>query len=305
MSIELLITWDQQHIPLAEQARQLGIRYGALAQRRRRLMQVGRIRPWQPGGGRDWTTKEIDTLIRLIEAGHGYSTVARRLKRSRCAVQIKCKRLGIRPLTTNNTLSARDVAGLLGIPCSKTVGRWITCLKWLPATNAGEPQRPLWRVQWEDFLKFLEKPEHWMAWHAETITDPCLREWAMEMRANGPVWLRGGEVAKRVGVGRTVPQSWIEKGQITGIKYGNWWFKESDLAGFVIPIERPRSVPLYSNGLPARVLQLLTSEPQSARDLADQLSITTKAACQALRRLQAKGEAQRLETSRNARWVKK
>lgn len=303
MTIELLLTWDQQHIPLAEQAKQLGIRYGALAQRRRRLMRVGRIRPWQPGGGRDWTTKEIDTLIRLIETGHGYTTLARRLKRTRMAVQVKCKRLGIRPLTTKNTLSARDIADLLGLSCSKTVGRWITRLKWLPATNAGEPQRPLWRVQWDDFLAFLERSDYWMAWGPEKITDPCLREWALEMRANGPVWIRAGEVAKRVGVGRTVPQSWIEKGILTGVKYGNWWFKEEDLEGFVIPIERPRIVPLYSDGLPARVLGLLTSEPQSAKEIADQLSITTKAACQALRRLQTKGEAQRLESP--VRWIKK
>ena len=37
----------------------------------------------------NWSPKERDRLIQLIEGGHSYDVIARRLKRSRTAVIVK------------------------------------------------------------------------------------------------------------------------------------------------------------------------------------------------------------------------
>jgi hypothetical protein len=66
------------------------------------------------------------------------------MKRTEVSIKLMAKRLGVRITTTNARLSARDVADQLGMPCSKTVSRWIRW-GWLKANDAGTPPRMLWR----------------------------------------------------------------------------------------------------------------------------------------------------------------
>jgi hypothetical protein len=298
MSAQLL-AWDAQRMPLAEQAQRLGIKKGALSARRRRLMQRGAIQPWQRGSGEHWTPEQIHRLYVLVDSGASFDAIARRLKRTRTAVEVKCKRLGIGVTTSPAALSCREVARLLGKPCSKSVTRWITKLGWLKASNAGQPHRPLWRVQWEDLTAFMERREHWMAWDASTITDLALREWAQEIRVGGR-WLTPGEVARRLHVVPATPQAWIEKGLLPAVKYGNWWIWSADLVGFRVPGDLPHSTEMHADGLPARILPLL---PATGDDLARALGAKRRSVQQALRALCRRGLAHST-TKRGGLWMR-
>lgn len=301
--IEQLIAWDAERLPLADQARRLGISTAVLSIRRRQLMRRGLIQPWQNGKGRAWSATDIDLLINLVETGHGYDAIARRLKRTRVAVVLKCRRIGIRVTTTPATLAARDVAQLLGIGCAKTIVQWIGH-GWLKARNAGgKGSKALWRIQWDDLIAFLECSDHWMAWWPERMTNDGLREWARELRAGGPHWLTPGQVAERFGVCRAVPETWLKKGLLPAVRYGNWWFRESDLVGFVVPIDRPRNTELHPGSIPYRLLRLLTDTPQTALDLSIDLRESLRSTQQALLDLLKRGQARRIGTIKYATWV--
>jgi excisionase family DNA binding protein len=159
------------------------------------------------------------------------------MKRTEVSIKLKCKRSGVRVTTTNATMSARDVAEQLGIPCSKTVSLWIR-RGWLKARDAGTPPRVLWRITWEDLTAFLENPAHWIAWRPERIPDLALREWAQELRASEERLLTHTEIAKRVGVGRDTVGNWLYEGELPYVRYGNRFVPESALEGFVPPCER-------------------------------------------------------------------
>lgn len=237
-----LAAWDAERVTIAEQAERLGLRHSQLTGIRARLRREGRLVARQPGKGRDWPKADEDRLIELLEQGHGYDELARRFKRTRVAIILKCRRLGIRVTTSLATLSARDVAKLVGKKCSKSVVYWIE-QGWLPARNAGGAgHHALWRGQWDDLTAFLEQREHWMAWDAEAVTDLPLREWAQELRAAaGGRWLSIGEVARRYCVDSRAVNQWIRRGWLSATRYGNWWVWSADLEGWVAPCERPRA----------------------------------------------------------------
>jgi excisionase family DNA binding protein len=223
-------------------ARQLGVPVSAIANTFRKGQAAGTI-PRRPSvKGRDWTRKAEQELITYVEQGWGYDWIARRLKRSRTAIEVKCKRLGVRITTTKATLSARDVAELLGKRCSKSVRRWIDN-GWLNARNAGRPERPLWRVQWEDLTAFMENPAYWSTWDPKRIADLALREWAQEIRAEAPKLLTQHEVARRYHVEHKTVAQWIDKGWLTAVRAGrqNRLIPETALEGFVPPCLRDRT----------------------------------------------------------------
>lgn len=240
---------------------------------------------------RDWFPWETDKLIQLVEAGYSYDQIAKKTGRTRTAVELKCRRLNVRITTTPATLSAHDIAVLLGLGCSKTVASWIR-IGWLPARNAGSAAKPLWRVQWEDLTDFMERHECWMAWRPERITDLALREWAHELRAGQPRWLTAGEVARRLGVGRDTPHQWATKKLIPATKYGNLWFREDHVAGFVIPADRPRTS-RHRQSLLTKIEALLTETPQTADAIAATLGARLGSVQHALRTMERRGQAAR------------
>ena len=202
---------------------------------------------------RYWKRAEVDELKRLIDEGYSYDRIAKRLKRSRAAVVIKCRKLNYRLLHTRSALTAREAQRLLGLSDSKIVTRWITGYG-LKARNGGDPQRPLWRIQWLDLMEWLEDPHHWMAYDPAKVTEATLREHLVEIRQGQPRWLTVGEVARRYCVSLGAVQQWREKGLLPMVRYGNWWARESDLAGFVIPSERSWV------GMPLRATRLLVGK---------------------------------------------
>lgn len=185
---------------------------------------------------RPWTPLERDRLAQLIDEGYGYAEVARKLKRSVCSVQLQAKRQRCRLLHSQAVMTARQVADLLGLGCSKIVARWVQHCG-LRARQSGPHRRGLWRIAWEDLTAWMARPETWMAWRPERIADLALREWAAEIRVDGPRWIAQTAVAARYQVSVKTVWSWIDKGWIVATKYGrgNWWVDARCLDTFVPP----------------------------------------------------------------------
>ena len=189
-----------------------------------------------PGRRKAWTPDDDMTLDDLAAQGLSMPQIARRMGRSVNSVDVRSggRLRGLRPM------SARQVAALLGLGGSKTVSRWIA-EGWLRgrklAVGAGAARR--WGVSEDALLTFLEDTAHWHRWEADRITDPDIREWALELRA-GVRFLTLAEVARRFTVETKTVGQWIDNGYLPAVDNGNRMVRESDLAGFVIPSERPR-----------------------------------------------------------------
>ncbi|HMZ01083.1 MAG TPA: hypothetical protein PLU79_15650, partial [Burkholderiaceae bacterium] len=69
------------------------------------------------------------------------------------------------------------------------------------------------------------------------IADLALREWAAEIRSDGPRWIAQTTVAARYQVSVKTVWTWIAKGWIVATKYGrgNWWVDARCLDTFVPP----------------------------------------------------------------------
>lgn len=196
-------------------------------------------RPIQTAARRDWTHDQIDMLVTLLDKGLDYTAIARRLGRTRTAIQVKVKRLGCAMTKRPTVLVAREVAAVLGLRCAKKVVDWIG-RGWLRGKARGTNGRPIWAVQWDDLMAFLQNRMYWMAWRAEDITDRDLRAEMIALRAHQPRWLTPGEVAHRYCVDDRAVNAWVRKGYVPAQRYGNWWIWEADLQGWVLPCERSR-----------------------------------------------------------------
>ena len=196
----------------------------------------------------NWTRDEVARLEVMVDEGRSYDWIARKLGRSRLGVRIKAKRLRHRITTTTATLSACDVALLLGLGCGKTVVRWVREYG-LPGRNAGRKDRPLWRIAPSDLVAWLERPEHWMKYDPRLITAPELRDRLQRLRPRRSYWLPIGEAARQLGVTHRAVNTWIANGLLPATRYGNWWICAADLRSFTPPCDRPRAQSYNRNTL--------------------------------------------------------
>lgn len=189
-----------------------------------------------PGRRKTWTQEERWRVEEMVCAGRSSAEIARALRRSENSVHVylarNVKRKALRPLT------ARAVAAMLGVGCSKTIARWISA-GWLVGRKGQRVGLDLmWVVDEDDVLSFLSSPDHWHRWTPDRIPNADLRAWATEARHEK--YLTPGQVAARFCVVVGAVNDWIHKGELAARKYGNWWIPESALVGFVIPSERDR-----------------------------------------------------------------
>lgn len=188
-----------------------------------------------------WDERAVNRLWDMTEQGLTDEAIARRFRCSPNAVKIARQRRLQRFRRTDPTWrTAREVAAIFGLGCSKSVARWID-LGWLSA-KAGPscgPNVKHW-IEELSLVTFIENPETWVAWTPDRITDPDWREMATTARG-GVVYLSPGQVGDRFGVQPSAVNNWIHDGQLPATRWGNWWIKESDLAGFVPPYERSKT----------------------------------------------------------------
>lgn len=187
-----------------------------------------------------WDERALNRLWDMTEQGMTDEAIARRFRCSPNAIKIVRQRRLKRFRRTEPTWrTAREVAEIFGLGCSKTVTRWID-LGWLPARVG--PSCGIYRKHWIEELAlvdFMANPDAWVAWNPERIMDLDWQEVARQQRGN-VVYLTPGQVADRLGVTSRAVNKWICEDRLPATRWGNWWVKESDLAGFVPPYDRSK-----------------------------------------------------------------
>lgn len=246
---------------------------------------------------RFWKPAHRDTLLTLIEAGHGFAACAKILRRSPSSVEAYAKRHRISVLRNADTLFAHQVAALFGVS-TRIVGEWLASGD-LVGHNARRADNPFWRIPWEQVLTFMERRERWMCWTPSAITDPALHEWAWELRQGG-TWLTAAQVGQRRHVTPDAVYGWIRQGRIAATRWKQWWVWSGDLDGFVLPADCRAPRPLSPDGIPMRLLPLLQDTPQSVAALRKQLPAHPSTVRSALCHLQQRGLAQKRDTG----WVR-
>lgn len=180
-----------------------------------------------------WTQAKRFELMGMIDGGWSNAQIARHLGTTEAAVQLARKRYRI-PSVFSHALSARDVADIMGVGCSKTVAKWIKArlLRGIRVRHMG-PHRT-WKVSRDALYAFVEDERTWHLWEVDRITDVSLRRHAKRVRGDVR-FLTPGEVAKRYFTSHSVVNSWIHKGYLPARKWGNWWIDERDLERFELP----------------------------------------------------------------------
>jgi len=210
-----------------ESLARLAARTGRSAAAVRCRLSLLRRRQLPPRGGptRDWTEEDLATLRSLV-GRRSVEAIAATLGRTPTAVRVRLKRLGLRQVKrAGRTVpglgyTAREVAALLGVRCSKTVGRWIRA-GWLVAT-----QRPIrygahliWRVEASDLEDFL-RDYRWL-YDPARIVD---RGWAAFVAAlPGAGYVGTAEAARLLPYTRGGIVQLIARGDLAAERWGSGW----------------------------------------------------------------------------------
>lgn len=195
--------------------------------------------PARKPDGRAWPLARRFRLMGLLEQGWDDQRIGRELGCSAEAANLARKRYGIRP-KSKTLLTARRVAGLLGLGCAKTVVRWIEA-GWLTGQRAWAhgPYR-VWMVREGAVLDFLADPAHVHRWDPDRIPDTVLRGYALRQRG-GERFLTHEEARdwlcreRSICVERATIGAWCDKGRLPFVRNGNRFIRLSDLETF----ERP------------------------------------------------------------------
>ncbi|MBF8255100.1 MAG: hypothetical protein HW375_7 [Anaerolineales bacterium] len=225
---------------------------------------------WSRTPERAWTSEQLHKLEDLLGLGLGDEEIGRRLGRSAIAVNSTRKRRGL-PSRRRSYNTCRNVAGRLGMGCSKTVAKWIK-RGWLRA-RAGQRVGMYhdWVISEDALLAFLEDPRYWMAWDVAKVTDSLLGVWVRELRTER--WLSVGEVCERYFVSYQAVNTWIRRKHVRASRWGNWWIRDSDLEGFVAPCNRPRPGQSHRRFTPDELRELvrLKDEGKTLQQIADRM----------------------------------
>lgn len=235
---EQVAALSNRFVPVSEIAKRLGKTYKQVVTRRRKLRRDGRIKRLHRAKGMEWTLEDDFRLRALVDDGVSYGLIASRLRRTRNAVIIRLKRLGVSRRRDRLQMTAGEAAKTMGVGCAKTIVSWIE-RGWLNGHRITNRSGSTWRVDPLDLWSFVEVREAHMAWHPEQITDQELRAYAREIRSSAPTWLTPGETAARLGVERRTVNTYIHRGLLVAVRYGNWFIPDVALDGFVLPCNAP------------------------------------------------------------------
>lgn len=103
---------------------------------------------------RAWSAGESERLVEYSES-RSRSNIATTLHRSRKAIELKQRRLGITSTMQEDSFSKYHLAELLHIR-PRTIQSWVD-KGWLPATIEGTPRLPRMIIAAEDFIRFCRK----------------------------------------------------------------------------------------------------------------------------------------------------
>lgn len=242
-------------------------------------------------GSRNWTEDEVESMVEGLQRGWPDAAIGQRIGRSAAAVNIKRKKLRI-ACRSKLTLSAREVARRMGIPCSKTVAWWIRrgYLAGRHGHRRGGNRR--WVVRIEALYDFVADTRYRHLWSEAAITDPALRAHARDGALER--FYTTGDVARMYFLANSNSvQAWIKRGHLTGaIRRGNWLIPASALDGFVPPGQRSKTGRPQRRFTPAEDARLcaLAGQGLTLRVIADELGRNIGSVAGRLKRLNVRRE---------------
>jgi hypothetical protein len=170
-----------------------------------------------------WTWAMRFRLEDLVERGKTADQIAKALGVTRTAVIIAQKRYGLQNVQ-DASLSAREIAELMGIGCAKTVTKWIDrgFLRGRRLRYSRDLHHQPWFVRREWLDAFLADERAWHLWTPGRITDAALRCHADQVRGDVR-FLTPREFAEMAFVQHSTVNQWIHKGWLPARRWGNWW----------------------------------------------------------------------------------
>jgi excisionase family DNA binding protein len=200
-------------------------------------------------------------LMSMVEEGLGDDEIARHLGINASAVRKARQRLAI-PARTAVYWSANDTASLLGM-------HRITIQKLLRAGAIeallvrGKTGAPRYLISRHAVERFLERPEGWLFWSPEKITDPYLRQYARKVRDDRQ-WLISKEAAHLLHTRRDTVTSWIRAGLLPARRCflgREWIISRRDIEAFQHPLDTRRETAVT-------LIQALTAAGLTYRQIA-------------------------------------
>jgi len=188
-------------------------------------------RPWNRP--EHWSKAEVEYLERSY-GRRADEAIARHLGRTVSGVRLRAKRLGLRKRDIG--LSAREVAGLLGVDESAVSKIWIRrgLLRARPGFPIGGGRRQ-WVIDEPDVETFIREHGHWI--DATRVPDDSpFRELAMANR-----WVSLPEVSERTGHGKKWLLWYFRAGLFpTRRKADRWYMREADV--HLLPSREPDAI---------------------------------------------------------------
>lgn len=174
-------------------------------------------------------TREEEEFVRTHLGWLSEEEIARRLGRSVNAVHIHWEReMRLPAPTRGDWLPLNQVAIALGIPCAKTVSKWVEKFKLLPARSLAL-ERKVTAIHRQDLKRFAVNPRNWLYFNPARVTDPYLKALVDRQRQRWhDEWWSIGQVAAYHGVSISAVNNNIRKGLIKAVDYGNWWVLRSE-----------------------------------------------------------------------------
>jgi len=167
--------------------------------------------------GRHWTDAERWELQCLAAQNLHISTIAKKLHRSRAAVQHQINELRIQRIHRNkHTYTVAQVSRILQVGTGR-IARWIEN-KLLPANRIpmrnDKKRRCYHRIDALDLYDFLAHPKHWHLYNLDNITDDWFRRDLVDVQRETPRWLYSDDLAARYIVTRHAVNNWCDLGKI-------------------------------------------------------------------------------------------
>lgn len=186
--------------------------------------------------GPEWTAAEKYLVKRLAESGLPHYIISVAIGRTYQATTRYINKMGYASKHILVDYTTEQVRQLFGFRSRVPVRQWIY-RGWLRAFKATRGQ---YRIRLEDLWSFMEDDRVWFAWQAESITDPDLRTWSIELRQGKPRWLTAADIADRYQIAVKSVENWINDGLFPSIVYGKRYVHEESLEGFIPPYIKER-----------------------------------------------------------------
>lgn len=225
----IVVQWSRG--PLVHIAADLARSESAVRRRARRLVREGRLRNAERFRPR-WDGEATDALLEGL-GEVSLTELARRLRRSRAAINLKRQQLGV--TQTDNWLTLAATARILGMTERRV--RQLIAQRMLAGRRSAVcyGPRPTWRIEVDALTRFVRRyPEQYN--RRRISTEPWLTLARQVYRAD-PL-LRPEQAAREAGCALSTLRRHLLRGWLPGVRvvdrgpHGRWLIRRSQLAAY-------------------------------------------------------------------------